>query len=216
MAHVGKKVRQVILAQVEGLLKQHEKAIDEGYHMEEGSFTINLPVQLSESKSGGINVNTKINFVKERIKDSATTEVDEQQPSLFDQEQKPEPPKPPEPEIPQGGNRVCPVRTTPPSWTHGRFPEWSTRFFPALVFQDPEKQQAATGIPPEEPEKESTDTRNNATGDCTKCPWHKGMANKKKGVRIPEGYGKCTRPEGHCNPARVNTGIGSSTDEEAA
>lgn len=33
---------------------------------------------------------------------------------------------------------------------------------------------------------------------CTDCPHRKALANKNKGVKIPNEYGKCTRPEGLC------------------
>lgn len=39
-------------------------------------------------------------------------------------------------------------------------------------------------------------------GDCTKCLFHKAVGNKAhQGMRIPGGFGKCIRPEGHCSPA---------------
>jgi len=50
-------------------------------------------------------------------------------------------------------------------------------------------------------------TEDPAPGDCSACQWHKAMSNSKKGVKIPGGFGKCTRPEGHCNPTQPNTGI---------
>ena len=37
------------------------------------------------------------------------------------------------------------------------------------------------------------------TGDCYKCPFHRGMINKRNGVKIPGVGGKCVRPEGLCN-----------------
>ncbi|MFP5213130.1 MAG: ParB/RepB/Spo0J family partition protein, partial [Acidobacteriota bacterium] len=58
---------------------------------------------------------------------------------------------------------------------------------------------------------------NDRTGTCYQCSSHKGMGNKKKGVKIPGGFGKCIHPDGHCSPAQPNTGIGSlkKTDESA-
>ncbi len=35
---------------------------------------------------------------------------------------------------------------------------------------------------------------------CDSCPYHKMMGSPKPGVRIPDGQGKCIRPEGHCDP----------------
>jgi len=48
---------------------------------------------------------------------------------------------------------------------------------------------------------------NEGTGNCNICEFHKAMSNKKKGVKIPNSYGKCIRPGGHCDPDTVNTGI---------
>lgn len=46
-------------------------------------------------------------------------------------------------------------------------------------------------------------------GNCEKCGHRKGMINKKKGVRIPGGSGKCTRPGGLCVPSPIGApGIG--------
>ena len=36
--------------------------------------------------------------------------------------------------------------------------------------------------------------------DCNMCRFHKAMISPKKGVKIPGRYGKCIRPEGHCDP----------------
>jgi hypothetical protein len=54
---------------------------------------------------------------------------------------------------------------------------------------------------------------NDATKDCHKCRWWRGLANRNPGVRIPYpepqadgrkfGFGKCLRPEGHCSPKVV-------------
>lgn len=41
------------------------------------------------------------------------------------------------------------------------------------------------------------------TGDCNTCGLHKSMSSKWKGVRVPNGYGKCLCPGGHCNPQRA-------------
>ena len=39
-----------------------------------------------------------------------------------------------------------------------------------------------------------------ATGDCSTCGFWKMRGSCIPGKSIPGGYGKCTRPEGHCNP----------------
>jgi len=45
-------------------------------------------------------------------------------------------------------------------------------------------------------------------GNCNDCDFWRSRINRKKGVLIPGGYGKCTRPEGHCAPHTVRGGIG--------
>ena len=44
--------------------------------------------------------------------------------------------------------------------------------------------------------------------DCNACDFWRSRANRKKGVLIPGGFGKCTRPEGHCDPDIVKGKIG--------
>lgn len=42
-----------------------------------------------------------------------------------------------------------------------------------------------------------------ATGDCSTCQWWKRKKSPRRGQPIPGGNGKCTRPQGHCNPEKV-------------
>ena len=44
--------------------------------------------------------------------------------------------------------------------------------------------------------------------DCSKCKFRKKMSSSIRGIRIPDGTGKCVRPEGHCDPDIVSLGIG--------
>lgn len=41
-----------------------------------------------------------------------------------------------------------------------------------------------------------------ATGDCSTCKHWKCKGSKFRGQTIPGGYGKCIRPQGHCNPEK--------------
>ena len=43
---------------------------------------------------------------------------------------------------------------------------------------------------------------------CADCEYHRQMNSRKKGVKIPDGTGKCIRPGGHCDPDEVVGGIG--------
>lgn len=52
-------------------------------------------------------------------------------------------------------------------------------------------------------------------GDCNRCEYWKSMSNPRKGVRIPNGFGKCTRARGHCSPATPRGGIGGNRSEWA-
>lgn len=49
-----------------------------------------------------------------------------------------------------------------------------------------------------------------STGNCNDCPYWKRRNHKKKGVKISGGVGKCTRPDGHCNPEIVKKKIGEN------
>jgi hypothetical protein len=45
-----------------------------------------------------------------------------------------------------------------------------------------------------------------ATGECNDCRWWRRKGSKKKGVRIPGGFGKCIRPQGQCGPKTLRRG----------
>lgn len=58
--------------------------------------------------------------------------------------------------------------------------------------------------------KERQDLLAGATGDCNNCPHWRRKGSKFSGVRIPKGqwgwgYGKCSRPQGHCHPRAVKS-----------
>lgn len=44
--------------------------------------------------------------------------------------------------------------------------------------------------------------------DCHNCQYKRRIGSRLKGVRIPDGEGKCIRPEGHCDPDIVPGKIG--------
>ncbi len=43
---------------------------------------------------------------------------------------------------------------------------------------------------------------------CYDCNFHKRMSSPRKGVKIPNGTGKCTKQGGHCDPDVVKGKIG--------
>ncbi|MHB9074639.1 MAG: hypothetical protein ACYC6G_14070 [Desulfobaccales bacterium] len=53
------------------------------------------------------------------------------------------------------------------------------------------------------PENQNKDRAAGATGDCSGCQWWKRKKSPRRGQLIPGGYGKCTRPQGHCSPEKV-------------
>lgn len=50
-------------------------------------------------------------------------------------------------------------------------------------------------------------------GKCRECEWHRSMNAKRKGVRVPGGFGKCTRPGGVCDFVEPAPGIGGAKSE---
>ena len=48
-------------------------------------------------------------------------------------------------------------------------------------------------------------TASTKTVDCQGCPDHRGMINKHPGVKVPGNSGKCIRPGGPCEKARVGS-----------
>lgn len=67
--------------------------------------------------------------------------------------------------------------------------------------------QEKPGFPPKARGNDEGTEERQELGACSKCRFRKGMGNKAHGVKIPGGFGKCTRPEGHCNPLEPNPGI---------
>jgi len=52
--------------------------------------------------------------------------------------------------------------------------------------------------------------------NCNNCEFWKAISNKRPGVRIPGGFGKCVRDGGHCNPAVPRGGIGGAKSQYRA
>lgn len=61
-------------------------------------------------------------------------------------------------------------------------------------------------VPPHLRVKPETAPEADATRDCYNCEFKKGMINPAKGIKIPNFSGKCTRPEGLCNPSQSSQG----------
>lgn len=47
-----------------------------------------------------------------------------------------------------------------------------------------------------------------ATKNCAGCGYWARRGNRRRGVAIPDGVGKCTRSAGHCDPDVVKGYIG--------
>jgi ParB family transcriptional regulator, chromosome partitioning protein len=50
--------------------------------------------------------------------------------------------------------------------------------------------------------------------NCGECEFWRSRDNKRKGVGIPNGTGKCARPEGHCDPDVTKGGIGEGPQKQ--
>jgi ParB family transcriptional regulator, chromosome partitioning protein len=65
-------------------------------------------------------------------------------------------------------------------------------------------------------EDEAEVIENKTSRNCNICDWWKRKGSSIKGVLIPGSYGKCTRPEGHCDPKSVRPGIGDQMSSSSA
>lgn len=61
-------------------------------------------------------------------------------------------------------------------------------------------------VPPHLRKKEEAAPEASEERVCNNCEFHKGMINSAHGVKIPHFSGKCTRPEGLCNPSPSSQG----------
>jgi len=83
MARIGMKTVQEAGNLIAILLQEHQEAIEEAYlKTEADSITINFTVKIKPGAKGN-EINTTINFVSERVKDSASGTVDESQLNVF-------------------------------------------------------------------------------------------------------------------------------------
>lgn len=82
---IGPVVANKIKNQVETLLTQYLKEIDEAYTKADNTLTVAFSVKLSlPALQRGILVETQISFVESRIKDVMGTIIDEKQMKLFE------------------------------------------------------------------------------------------------------------------------------------
>ena len=86
MAAIGRLTIEAISGSIKRQLIEHEFKLDEAYRKAEGSFDITLKAKVTPSK-GGNEIQTSISFVAEKISDTVKFHVDEEQRSLFEDQQ---------------------------------------------------------------------------------------------------------------------------------
>lgn len=83
MARIGMKTVQEAGSLVNALLQEHQEEIEEAYNKTEAdSISISFSVKIKPGAKGN-EINATINFVSERVKDSASGTVDESQLNVF-------------------------------------------------------------------------------------------------------------------------------------
>lgn len=83
MARIGMKTVQEAGNLINALLQEHQEEIETAYNKTEAdSISISFSVKIKPGTKGN-EINTTINFVSERVKDSASGTVDESQLSVF-------------------------------------------------------------------------------------------------------------------------------------
>ncbi len=85
MAIIGNKTIDGATELVGGLLKMYREELDKAWLKADGSLsvTIGLAFKPSETTINGIDVEAKIKFVTDQVKDSASRTIDEKQEELF-------------------------------------------------------------------------------------------------------------------------------------
>lgn len=88
MAKIGEKTLKRTIELMEGLLRFHQLAINEAYLKADDALTVTLKAEFKPGKYSGIDIKTKIDFVAEKVKDSDSSNVNEDQMSIFDEKAK--------------------------------------------------------------------------------------------------------------------------------
>lgn len=209
---IGERTIEDIKRRVEGLLRDYLSSIDRVLD-EEGEVKISMPVDIDNKR--GLKVKVGIKFVTDKIDDSSTGYVHEDQPDLFDNPKEPE-----EPDFewaleePNFEWAECEFESECTCiWTANggqSIPDKELEGFFIESLQDLLTWQWKTVERIEETEANEEgfeDVIDSGEGfkfydgqkfSCIDCEFHRGMINKHKGVKIPVGGGKCIRTEGLC------------------
>ena len=79
---IGEETIKECVKLIEGLLFSHQLEIDEAYLKAENSLSVKLGLKITPDK-GRLKLDADIDFVMDRLKDKASSFVDEDQISLF-------------------------------------------------------------------------------------------------------------------------------------
>jgi uncharacterized protein YbjQ (UPF0145 family) len=80
---IGDKTREQIKEMVGGLVGDYMDELNDAYRKAEDSMTIAFNVKIKPNKNAGNDIDVGINFVADRVKDSISTTIDEDQMKMF-------------------------------------------------------------------------------------------------------------------------------------
>ena len=84
MATIGVKTLSKATDLIGGLLKSHRREIDDAYLKADDALSISLSLKIAPDDNGGFALDAGMNFVADRVKDTAKGYVSEHQMLLWD------------------------------------------------------------------------------------------------------------------------------------
>lgn len=218
-------------------LATHQKGINEGWLRGGKDFKVSLSIGFEPGAGeGDFAVDVSISYTKDKVKDSFTRTISGQA-SLFDPALEGTGKKVKCPlritdvnHVPRAGSPY-PVEEVFASYCNGKCEHRSElhisqpnekgevleQYSSCAAWADHDCHEAVSKmLAAETARQKELEEKNKKSGsgvNCTGCDHHRGMGNKKHGVKIPGNSGKCIRPEGPCEKA---TKADASTQKDPA
>ena len=88
MAKIGEKTLKRTMELIEGMFRYHISAINQAYLKSDDALSVSIKAKYKPGKFSGIDIKADIEFVAEKVKDSDSSNVDEDQMTIFEEKAK--------------------------------------------------------------------------------------------------------------------------------